>query len=121
MAYNNEYNIIDISGKHSSFKPKKYFCNYCRRSLFLKDKDTQEFICTYCNIIYYPNNQLVKKANRFEVPDGSDPAQNRVSPIAMIDDPNKELSSTLYKQQKLTPAYEALRKQGFKFINYEER
>ena len=42
-------------------------------------------------------------------------------PIAMIDDVNKNLSSTTYKQQKLTAAYEALRKQGFKFINYEER
>ena len=44
----------------------------------------------------------MKKANRFEVPDGSDPNQNRVPPIAMIDDPNKRLSSTWYKQQKLT-------------------
>jgi hypothetical protein len=42
-------------------------------------------------------------------------------PIAVIDDPNKELSSTTYKQQKLSPSFEALRKQGFKFINYEER
>jgi hypothetical protein len=42
-------------------------------------------------------------------------------PIAMIDNPNKELSSTSYKQQKLPAAYEALKKQGFKFINYEER
>ena len=39
----------------------------------------------------------------------------------MIDDLNKELSSTSYKQQKLPAAYGALRKQGFKFINYEER
>ena len=89
MAYNNsEYNVIDISGKDSS--PKKYYCNHCRRSLFLRDKDTQEYICTFCTIIYYPNNELVKKANRFEVPDGSDPNQSRVPPIAMIDDVNKE-------------------------------
>ena len=42
-------------------------------------------------------------------------------PIAMIDDPNKELSSTSYKHQKLSPSFEALKRQGFKFINYEER
>ena len=119
MSNNNEYNVIDISGKDSS--PKKYFCNYCRRSLFLRDKDTQEFICTFCNIIYYPNNQLVKKANRFEVPSGSDPNVDKSPPIVMMDDVNKELSSTSYKNQKLTAAYDALRKQGFKFINYEER
>ena len=120
MAYNNnEYNVIDISGKDSS--PKKYYCNHCRRSLFLRDKDTQEYICTFCTIIYYPNNQLVKKANRFEVPDGSDPNQSRVPPIAMIDDVNKNVSSTTYKQQKLTAAYEALKKSGFHFTSYEER
>ena len=118
MSSNNHYNVIDISGKDST--PKKYFCNHCRRSLFLRDKDTQEYICTFCTIIYYPNNELVKKANRFEVPDGSDPNQSRVPPIAMIDDVNK-VSSTLYKQQKLTAAYEALRKQGYRFVDYQER
>ena len=99
MSSNNDYNVIDISGKNSS--PKKYFCNYCRRSLFLRDKETQEFICTFCTIIYYPNNELVKKANKFDVPDGSDPNVDKSPPIAMIDDLNKELSSTTYKQQKL--------------------
>ena len=118
---NNDYNVIDISGKDSSSKPKKYYCKHCRRSLFLRDKDTQEYLCSFCNIIYYPNNQLVKKANRFEVPDGSDPNQNRVPPIAIIDDVNKDVSSTAYKQQKLTAAYEALKKQGFHWTSYEER
>ena len=111
--------ILNIS--KDSGRPKKYFCNYCHRSLFLRDKETQEYLCTFCTITYYPNNQLVKKANRFEVPDGSDPNQNRVPPIAMIDDPNKRLSSTTYKQQKLTAAYEALQKKGFHFTSYEER
>jgi hypothetical protein len=119
MSNNNHYNVIDISGKDSS--PKKYFCNWCNRSLFLRNKEDQEYVCIKCNAIFYPNNQLVKKANRFEVPDGSDPNQSRVPPIAMIDDVNKSVSSTTYKQQKLPAAYEALRKQGFKFINYEER
>jgi CRISPR/Cas system-associated protein Cas10 (large subunit of type III CRISPR-Cas system) len=119
MAYDNEYNVVDIS--KSATGPKKYYCNHCHRSLFLTDKETQEYLCSFCNIVYYPNNQLVKKANRFEVPEGSDPTVDRSPPIVMMDDVNKELSSTLYRKQKLTPAYEALRKQGFKFINYEER
>ena len=42
-------------------------------------------------------------------------------PIAVIDDVNKEVSSTTYKQQKLSPSYEALKRQGFKITNYEER
>jgi CRISPR/Cas system-associated protein Cas10 (large subunit of type III CRISPR-Cas system) len=121
------YNVIDISkGSLRSDGNKKYFCDYCRRSLFLKDKETYEFICTFCNILYYPNNQLLKKSNRFDLPGPDTDSQGNVTgnntiPIAMIDDPNKELSSTSYKQQKLPAAYEALRKQGFKFINYEER
>jgi hypothetical protein len=78
-------------------------------ALFLKDKDTQEYVCSFCTITYYPNNQLVKKANRFEVPDGSGPNQDRVPPIAMIDDVNKEVSSTSYKQQKLSPSFEMLK------------
>jgi hypothetical protein len=121
MAYDNEYNVIDISGKDSSSKPKKYFCNHCRRSLFLRDKDTQEYLCSFCYIIYYPNNQLVKKANRFEVPDGSDPYVDKSPPIVMMDDVNKEVSSTSYKQQKLAAAYKALQHQGFKFTINEER
>ena len=120
MAYNNsEYNVIDISGRDSS--PKKYFCNHCRRSLFLRDKDTQEYLCTFCTITYYPNNELVKKANKFEVPDGSDPNVDKSPPIVMMDNVNEELSSTTYKKQKLTAAYEALQKKGFHFTTYEER
>ena len=38
MVYNtNEYNIIDIS--KSQTRPKKYFCDYCRRHLYLRDKE----------------------------------------------------------------------------------
>jgi ribosomal protein S27AE len=103
MSNNNDYNVIDIS--KDSFQPKKYFCNNCHRSLFLTDKDTQEYLCTFCAITYYPNNQLVKKGNKFEIPSGSDPTVDKSPPIAMIDEPNKEVSSTLNKQQKLTPFF----------------
>jgi hypothetical protein len=68
-----------------------------------------------------PDNQLVKKANRFEVPDGSDPNVDKSPPIVMMDDVNKELSSTTYKQQKLTAAYEALKRSGFTITGYQER
>jgi DNA-directed RNA polymerase subunit RPC12/RpoP len=93
MARNNEYNVIDIS--RSSSGPKKYLCNNCNRSLFLRDKETQEYVCINCNIIYHPNNQIVKKANKFEVPEGSDPTVDKSPPIAMLDDVNRDVSSTL--------------------------
>ena len=41
-------------------------------------------------------------------------------PIAVIDDVNKELSSTTFKKQKL-PDLEALSRHGFRWTNYEER
>jgi hypothetical protein len=42
-------------------------------------------------------------------------------PIAVIDDPNKELSSTTFKKQKLPAAYEVLKGSGFRWTSYEER
>jgi hypothetical protein len=39
-------------------------------------------------------------------------------PMVMMDSP--EPSSTNYKQKKLTEAYEALGRHGFKFLTYEE-
>ena len=124
MSNNNEYNVIDISGKSSS-PNDTYYCNWCRRKLFYREQDKETgkhiWLCTFCNIEYIPDNQLVKKANRFEVPDGSDPNVDKSPPIVMMDDVNKELSSTSYKQQKLPAAYEALKKSGFKFTSYEER
>jgi hypothetical protein len=42
-------------------------------------------------------------------------------PIAVIDDPNKGVSSTAFKKQKLSPSFEALKKSGFKFTSYDER
>jgi hypothetical protein len=63
----------------------------------------------------------VKKANRFEVPDGSDPNVDKSPPIVMMDDVNKNVSSTTYKQQKLSPSFEALRKSVINFTSYEER
>jgi hypothetical protein len=42
-------------------------------------------------------------------------------PIAVVDDPNKQLSETTYKRQKLPASYEALKCAGFRFLSYEER
>jgi hypothetical protein len=122
----NDSIILDISRSSTNTKPKKYFCNHCNRSLFLKDKDTQEYICTNCTITYYPNHQLLKKANKFDLPgpttdEHGNVVGDKTIPIAMIDDSNKELSTTSYQSQKLSPSFEALKKQGFKITSYEER
>jgi hypothetical protein len=82
--------------------------------------------CTKCTITYWPNQQPVKKANRFETP-GPDTGihgnviGDRTIPIAILDDNLKEVPATAYKRVKLPAAYEALKKSGFNWITYEER
>src|SRR4030095_14818400 len=127
---NNEY-IIDISkGSPRSNGSKKYFCSYCNTRLIpLIQKDMiGGYVCTKCTIEYWPNQQPVKKSSKFDLPGpptDSDSHGNVIGdndiPIAVIDDPNKELSSTTYKKQKLSPSFEMLKKAGFKFTSYNER
>ena len=63
------------------------------------------YVCTKCTIDYWPKQQPVKKQSKFDLPGpptdshGSVIGDNNI-PIAVIDDPNKELSSTTYKQTK---------------------
>jgi hypothetical protein len=71
-----------------------------------------------------PNQQLVKKSSKFDLPGPPTDSHGNVIgdndiPIAMLDTP--EASSTAYKQKKLPSAYEALSRYGFKFTTYEER
>jgi hypothetical protein len=66
-------------------------------------------------VLYYESYSI---CNRFETPGpATDEYGNVIGdntiPIAIIDDVNKEVSSTSYKQQKLPAAYEAFRKKGF--------
>jgi hypothetical protein len=84
------------------------------------------FVCTKCTIEYWPTLQSVKKSSKFDLPGPPTDSHGNVIgdnniPIAVIDDPNKEVSSTSYKRQKLPAAYQALEKVGFKFKNYDEK
>jgi len=87
-----DYNVFSRS---STPGPKRYFCNNCCRSLFLNDKETQEYICTNCNITFYPNHQIVKQPDRFDLPGPQTDIHGNVigdsGPIiAAVDDPNKK-------------------------------
>jgi hypothetical protein len=67
-----------------------------------------------------------KKSSKFDLPGPPTDSHGNVIgdndiPIAVIDDVNKELSSTTFKEQKLPAAYEALNKSRFKFTSYQER
>jgi hypothetical protein len=118
--------VIDI--KSSGPTMEKYFCSYCNTRLtpYTQEDMKGGYVCTKCTIEYWPNQQPVKKSSKFDLPGPPTDLHGNVIgdndiPIAVIDDPNKELSSTTYKQQKLSPSFEALKKAGFKFTSYEER
>jgi hypothetical protein len=121
--------ILDLSKARSKGNSNKYYCSYCNTRLTaLTDEDMiGGYLCTKCTITHWPNQQPVKKSNRFETPGpNTDEHGNIVGdktiPIAVIDDDNlKEVSSTAFKRVKLPASYEALKKAGYKWVTYEER
>jgi hypothetical protein len=121
--------ILDLSRARSKGNNNKYFCSYCNTRLtpLTQEDMIGGYHCTKCTITYWPNQQPVKKSNRFETP-GPDTdihcnvVGDKTIPIAVIDGDNlKEVSATAFKQVKLPAAYEALKKAGFKWTSFEER
>jgi hypothetical protein len=117
--------VIDIKNSGTA---EKYFCSYCNTRLtpYTQEDMKGGYVCTKCTIEYWPKQQPVKKSSKFDLPGPPTDSHGNVIgdndiPIAVIDDPNKELSSTTYKKQKLTSAYEALKGSGFRWTSYEER
>ena len=118
--------VIDISKDSST--PKKYFCSYCNTRLTPSTREDMigAYICTRCTIEYWPNLQSVKKQSKFDLPGPPTDSHGNVIgdndiPIAVIDDVNKEVSSTTFMKQKLPAAYEVLKQAGFRWLSYEER
>ena len=63
------------------------------------------------------SEQPVKKQSKFDLPGPPTDSHGNVRgdndiPIAVIDDPNKEVSSTSYKKQKLSPSFEMFKEIG---------
>jgi hypothetical protein len=124
----NDSIIIDLSRARSKGNSNKYFCSYCNTRLTALTREGMigGYHCTRCTITYWPNQQPVKKANRFETPGPDTDSHGNVVgdktiPIAVLEDIRYEVHSTTYKQQKLPAAYEALKKSGFTWTSYEER
>jgi hypothetical protein len=98
--------VIDI--KNSASATQKYFCSYCNTRLtpLMQEDMKGGYVCTKCIIEYWPKQQPVKKSSKFDLPGPPTDSHGNIIgdndiPIAVIDDPNKELSSTTYKQQIL--------------------
>jgi hypothetical protein len=127
MSNKDDSIILDLSRARSKGNTNKYFSSYCNTRLtpLTREDMIGGYHCTKCTITYWPNQQPVKKSNRFETPGpNTDEHGNVVGdqtiPIAVLGDIRNEVHSTTYKQQKLPAAYEALRKSGFNWITYKE-
>jgi hypothetical protein len=116
--------IIDLSRARSKGNSNRYYCSYCNTRLTaLTQKDMEGgYICTKCIITYWPNQQPVKKSNRFQTP-GPDTDEHgnvvgdKTIPITTMD--VQQLSSTSYTQIDLPKAYRALK--GYTWTSFEER
>jgi hypothetical protein len=124
----NDNNFVTINIKDSASAAEKYFCSYCNTRLtpLTQEDMIGAYVCTKCTIEYWPQLQQVKKQSKFDLPGPPTDSHGNVIgdndiPIAVIDDVNKDVSSTSYKRQKLSPLFKALEKQGFRFTSYEER
>ena len=118
-----DFVVIDIYGSSPS-AGKKYLCSYCNTRLtpLTREDMIGAYVCTKCTKEYWPNLQSVKKSSKFDLPGPPTDSHGNVIgdndiPIAVIDDVNKDVSSTTRKQ-KLSPLFKALEKQGFKITNY---
>ena len=100
-----------------------YFCNYCNTKLYYESTDEKtgkkKYVCIKCGIELYPSNELVRKASKFETPQG----QNKELLTATPADDDPKASSTRYvaRQQNLSPFHKMLEGKGFKWVHYEER
>jgi hypothetical protein len=124
----NHFVVIDLKNSASSSTAEKYFCSYCNTRLSpLTQEDMKgAYVCNKCTIQYWPNQRPVKKSSKFDLPGPPTDSHGNVIgdndiPIAVIDDVNKDVSTTSYKRQKLSPLFKSLEAQGFKITSYEER
>jgi hypothetical protein len=97
---------VIINLKDSASTGEKYLCSYCNTRLTPLPQEDMigAYVCTKCIIQYWPTLQSVKKSSKFDLPSPSTDSHDNVIrdndiPITVIDDVNKEVSSTSYKQQ----------------------
>jgi hypothetical protein len=118
---NNKDSVASYIGPGTN-KRGPFYCNYCNRKLDCLGQDTREYLCTYCNISYFPYHQNVKRANKFETPGPETDIHGNVltqdKPLLTAICPE---TWTKKKEDKLPEVFEALKSKGFKWTSFEER
>ncbi|CAN5378233.1 hypothetical protein BH18THE2_BH18THE2_25230 [soil metagenome] len=123
MTKDNGFVAISINDSSVSYPPNaKLFCNLCNCNLSLLDAEKEEWICTRCNVSYFPNKgEKVKRANRFQTPGPETDKHGNIvgekMPLVSIVQDNKELSSA-YGKEKLPKSFEEMQRHGVKITSY---
>jgi hypothetical protein len=111
---NNGFVAISINDSSVSYPPSaKLFCNLCSCNLSLLDAEKEEWICTRCNVSYFPNRgEKVKRANRFETPGPETDKHGNITgdkmPIVSIVDDNDPKPN----KRKMPRSLEVLKRPG---------
>jgi hypothetical protein len=64
-----DFVAINLNNSNSYTPNTKFFCSLCNCKLSPMNNDKEEYVCTRCNISYFPKKgEKVKRANKFETP-----------------------------------------------------
>ena len=119
-----DFVAINLNNSNSYTPNTKFFCSLCNCKLSPLDVRKEEFVCSHCNISYFPNKEKVKRKSVFSTPGPAVDAQGNITenkgPIVSIVDDNKRELSSAYKQPKLSPFFQdMLKRPGVKLIDYQ--
>src|SRR5215207_6738634 len=109
-----DFNVVSTLDNDNDDSNVTYLCSYCNTKLHYQSTDEQTgkriFFCLKCNIEYIPANQLVRKASKFETPQGP----NKELLTATTDEKPKASSTPYFSADRdLSPLFRALQQRGF--------
>jgi hypothetical protein len=117
--------VAIIPTNSNSYTPNtRFFCSLCNCKLSPLNVNKEEWVCTRCNISYFPNKgEKVKRANKFSTLGPATDSHGNITgdkmPIVSIIDDKQNLSSA-YKQPKLSPFFkDILSRPGVRLIDYQ--
>ena len=118
-----DFVAISLNNSNSYIPGTKFFCSICSCSLSKLNDEKEEWVCTRCNVSYFPTKDKVKRANKFSTPGPLTDEHGNITGykmplVSMVDDTKRELSSS-YKTPKLSPFFqEMLKRPGVNLLNY---
>ena len=118
-----DFVAINLGNRNSYTPNTRFFCSLCNCKLNPLDESKEEFVCSHCNISYFPNKENVKRKSVFSTPgpmtnERGDIIGEKTPIVSMVDDNKRELSSV--KQPKLSPFFKELTSRpGVNLIDYQ--